>query len=429
MIFLLIHKTYIVAIFYVLTLFNNGWCCKNMTNEILLDDVYEFNEQYKKDENNIVAEKKIRKLGIMKASIDEDRKSMLKFEFNVEVPETKIYNQYGSHQCNTYAFLRVVKDILRKNTHLNVDELDLSSNYINFFDKLEKANVLYNELIACSNLSLEIINCKVNQFIGSFGTFHYCREIVNKYGLVPTKDMNELSSNYNDALAIELLRDKIKCDAICLLDKKTKKEKQSRKKELMYEVYQFLSKVYGTPPTNFVFQGKQMTPFQFKEHYLNDSLDEYVTVTSFPKETLFSSYSFIPNVYLNDQEKIIKLPIGQIKESIIKQLSEGVSVWFSAEESTTLDYEDNILDDKLYNLNELLNIKNIAKNKKMLLDLINYDHAMCITGALVEKNDVKQFKVDNSFGKHGVFKGKLIMTVPFFENYVITTIINKKYIS
>lgn len=400
-----------------------------MIGEILLDDICEFHEQYRKNEKNIVAEEKIKKCGIMKASIDDDKKSKLKFEFNLEVPETKIYNQHDSHQCNIYAFLRVVKDILRKDTCLNVEKLDLSSNYINFFDKLEKVNVVYNELINCSDLSLEKINSKVNQYIGSFGTFHFCREIVNKYGLVLTKDMNELNNNYNDSLTIELLKDKIKCDAICLIGVKTKKEKQTKKKKLMYKTYQFLSKVYGNPPTSFEFQGKQITPLQFKKQFLNNTLDEYVTITAFTKKALFNSYSFIPNIYLNSKEKIIRLPINQIKESIIKQLSDGISVWFSAEESTTLDYEDNILDDKLYNLGELLNIKNISKNKKILLDLINYDHAMCITGALIEENILKQFKVDNSFGKHGNYRGQLIMTIPFFENYVITTIVNKKYIA
>lgn len=400
-----------------------------MKNEILLDDIYEFNEQYKASENNIAIEKKIKKDGIRKASVDDSKKNKLKFEFNIEVPETKIYNQHSSRQCNIYAFLRVVKDILRKNTSLNVDKLNLSSNYINFFDKLEKVNVLYNELINCSDLSLEKINFKVNQYIGSFGTFHFCREIVNKYGLVPTKDMNEVKSIHNDNLAIELIKAKIKCDTICFIDIKTKEEKQSKKKKLMYEIYQFLSKVYGNPPTSFEFQGKQITPLQFKKEYLSNSLDEYVTITSFPKEALFNSYSFIPNIYLNDREKIIKLPINQMKESIIRQLKDGISVWFSLEESTTLDYEDNILDDKLYNFNELLNIKTISKNKRMLLDLINYDHAMCITGALLEEKNLKQFKVDNSFGKHGNYKGQLIMTIPFFENYVITTIINKKYIT
>lgn len=399
-----------------------------MNDEIFLDDIYEFKKQYVNNENSIGAERKIKKFGILKASINDNIKDSFQFRFNIEVPEIKIYNQLNSHQCNIYAFLRVIKDILRKNTCLDIEKLDLSSNYINFFDKLEKANALYNELINCSTLSFEMINCKVNQFIGSFGTFHYCREIVDKYGLVLTKYMDELNSKYNDSLTIELLKNKIKCDAVSLINIKDKEKKRWKKKELLYEVYQFLSKVYGNPPIDFDFQGNNITPLQFKNQYLGKFLDEYVTVTSFTKEALFSSYSFIPNVYLNNNERIIQLSIDQIKGSIIRQLSDGISVWFSAEESTTLDYKKNILDDELYNLSELLNIKEISKNKKMVLDLINYDHAMCITGALIEENSIKQFKVDNSFGRHGNYKGQLIMTPSFLENCVITLVINKKYL-
>ena len=65
---------------------------------------------------------------------------------------------------------------------------------------------------------------------------------------------------------------------------------------------------------------------------------------------------------------------------------------------------------------------------KLRLDMINYDHAMCITGALIKDKEVKQFKVDNSFGYHGRHKGHLIMTNSFFENCPITFIINKKYL-
>ncbi len=399
-----------------------------MNTEIELEHIEEFQRQYVKNEKNKKIEERIKELGIKKASIDETQKEAFQFEFNIEVPETKIYNQLGSHQCNTYAFLRVVKDILRKNTKLNVEKLDFSSNYINFFDKLEKANILYNSFIDCPNLSLEKINHNTNRYIGSFGTFHFCREIVNKYGLLPKKDMEEVNKNYNDSLTIELLRAKIKCDAISLIGL-PKEERQKKKENLMYEVYQFLSKIYGNPPTSFEFQGTRTTPLQFKKQYLEDALEEYITVTSFSKETLFSSYSFIPNIYLNTNETILEVSIDQIKKSIIKQLSDGISVWFSAEESTTLDYDENVLDNHFYNLNELLNIKKIPKEQKMRLDLINYDHAMCITGVLLENDKIKQLKVDNSFGKHGKYRGQLIMTPYFLENSVITTIINKKYIN
>ncbi|MDE6292115.1 MAG: hypothetical protein K2L98_00375, partial [Bacilli bacterium] len=265
-------------------------------------------------------------------------------------------------------------------------------------------------------------------YIGSFGTFHFCREIVNKYGLVTSKYMKEVNSNYSDRLTVELLRDKIKIDATSLLKIKFKHERKKKKDKLMYEVYQFLAKIYGNPPIDFEFDGEKVTPLEFKNRYLGGALDDFVTVTSLEKNSLYGSYSFIPNIYLNNNERIVHISSNKIRDAIIKQLKDGVSVWFSAEESTTLDYNDNILDYKLYDVYKLLNISNLSKKNKMILDIINYDHAMTITGALLEGNEVKQFKVDNSFGRHGQFKGQLIMTNSFLDNCVITMIINKKYL-
>ena len=133
-------------------------------------------------------------------------------------------------------------------------------------------------------------------------------------------------------------------------------------------------------------------------------------------------------MYLKESEEIITLEHNKIKEAIISQLKDGIGVWFSTEESTSLDYETNILDDNAFKYDEVLNIRKLPNNYKLSLDITNYDHAMCITGALVKDKEVKHFKVDNSFGYHGKYKGHLIMTNSFLENCVITLIINKKYI-
>ncbi len=399
-----------------------------MHKEIDMKNILEFQEAYNNNAHNANIEHRIQTFGLMKSSIEEERKKEFQFRFNIEVPEMKIYHQMDSHQCNVYAFLRVVKDIMRTYNNVDVDHLDLSANYINFFDKLEKANALYNVFIDCKHLSLEFINSKTNQYIGSFGTFHFCKEIVNKYGLVTSDVMKEVDCNYNDNLMIELLKDKIKVDALCLMTIKSKEARYVKKKELMYEVFQFLSRVYGKPPMHFDWNGNLITPVEFKETYLKNYLDDFITVTSFDKETLLQSYAFIPNLYLGNTENLISLSDHQIKEALMKQLQDGISVWFSSEESTTLDYTENILDDQLYNFGALFNIKEISKEQKLLLDIVNYDHVMCITGAFVENGEIKQFKVDNSFGSHGRYQGRLIMTNSFFENCVITVILNKKYL-
>lgn len=59
---------------------------------------------------------------------------------------------------------------------------------------------------------------------------------------------------------------------------------------------------------------------------MGNVLNDYVTVTSFPKDILFSSYSFIPDTYLNP-ETLLYLPIKKMENAIIRQLQQGISVW------------------------------------------------------------------------------------------------------
>ena len=373
--------------------------------------------------SNLENSDKIRNLGIMAASKDMNKYSSFEFKFNIEVPEAKIYNQRGSHQCNIYAFFRVVKDIMRKR---NLEDIDLSANYIAFFDKLEKINTLYNELIDDDKLTIDKIRDKTNRYVGNYGTFYFCLQIINKYGIVPEKEMPDVNDKYNESLTIELLRDKIKSDALLLMDKK--EDKEILFKKLMNEAYNFLVKIYGIPPLKFISHGSNYTPLKFKEWLIGASLDNFVTVTSINFDSFYNSNAYIPSVYLGDNEEIRYMDNNKQKDDILKQLESGISVWFSTEESKTLDYQDNILDVDLYNFNHLLNIRDITKEDKIALGIIDYDHAMAITGALVEDGKIKQFKVDNSFGYHGQFQGRLIMTSDYFDNYVITTIIDKRFL-
>ncbi len=395
-----------------------------MDTEINKKDLAKFAQKYYGNPANGLTEERIRKMGILKANQQGEK---YRFRFNVKVPEVKIYDQGNSHQCNIYAFLRVVKDILRQNRQLEAANLDLSANYIGFYDKLEKVNSLYNELIKDSKLTLEKIQEKTDFYVGSFGNFHYCREIVNKYGIVPTAVMPEVGRNYNDALTMELLRDKIKADATTLMGIDEKEKRLKKKSELIYQVYQFLAKTFGVPPRKFEFRGVEYTPQEFREQFLRDKLEDFTTVTLFDKDALMNSQAYLPSIYLSDTEVILHLTPEKARDAIVKQLIGGISVWFSAEESTAANYDDGILDDKMYDFAEMLKIRKLAAEEKLTLGMINYDHAMCITGALVEKEKVKQFRVDNSFadGKYG---GQMIMTDSFLENCVVTMVLEKKFL-
>ena len=393
-----------------------------MEKELDIEIIEQFHDDYISSSENLNLENNIKKFGIKASVIDKKRLDSFKYEFNIEIPEIKMYDQKNSAQCNIYAFLRVIKSLLSA-TDRNID---FSANYIDFFDKLEKVNTVYSILFSDDDLSFEKINNVINRYIGIYGTFYSCKEIVNKYGLVPAKEMPEAGINYDANELIELLKNKIKKDAIILIDKNVS-DKKALKNTLIREAYNFLAKILGNPPINFNYNSKNFTPRTFKNEYIDVDLNNFLTITTFNKNVFLDSNEYIPSVYLNDDEVILKVGIEKLKKAIVAQLNDGIAVWFSAEESTMLDYDVNILDDKLYHYDEKQKIY-LHKNKQLSLNMINYDHAMAITGALVKNGEVLQFKVDNSFGYHGKYKGHLIMSNSFLENKVLTCIINKKYL-
>lgn len=398
-----------------------------MEKEIKLRDVTKFQKEYLNNDGNLIIQENIHENGLEKTCFNKELNESLKYRFNIQISEMKMYDQKHGYECNIYAFFRMIKSIMKKDNSINTRGLDLSATYVDFYDKLEKVNTLYNELLKENEITLEMINEKVNKYIGVFGTFDFCKKIINKYGFVPAKYMPEVTDDYNANLMIELLKNKVKSDATVLIGR-TGENDDMLKEILLDEAYDFLSKVLGNPPSSFEYKGEILTPLEFRKKYLKTNLDEYVTVTTYDVDVLKNSYAFIPSVYLKDNEEIVTADIKDIKEAIVKQLKDGIGVWFSAEESTSSDYNAGILDDNIFKFNEVLNIKSLPNEYKIKLDQINYDHAMCITGALVKNNEIIQYKVDNSFGYHGKHKGHFIMTDSYLKNQVITLIINKKYL-
>lgn len=398
-----------------------------MEKEIKMGDIIKYQKEYLSDSNNSITEQNIYELGLEKACFNKELSEKLKYRFNIQIPEIKMYDQKRGCECNIYAFLRMIKSIMKKDNSINIRGLDLSATYIDFFDKLEKVNTFYNDLLRENDITVEMIRKRADKYIGSFGTFNFCKKIVNKYGFVPSKYMPEVNDNYNSDLVIELLKNKVKTDALILMNRNREND-DVLKNILLGEAYTFLSKILGNPPTKFEYKNETLTPLEFKNKYLKTNLEEYVTVTPYDVDVLCNSYAFIPSIYLKNNENIVTLPEDKIKDAVINQLKDGIGVWFSSEESTSLDYESNILDNNIFKYKEKLNIKDVPNEYKLQLGLINYDHAMCITGVLVKDNEVKQFKVDNSFGYHGRYKGHLVMTYDFFKSGIITLIINKKYI-
>lgn len=232
-----------------------------MNKEIKLGDILKYQKEYLNDENNINLENNIYENGLENACLDKELVKNTSYKFNIQIPEMKMYDQKQSYECNIYAFLRMIKSIMKKDNSINTKGLDLSATYIDFYDKLEKVNMFYNELLKENDISLEMINEKANKYIVIAGTFNSCKKIINKYGLVTSKYMKEVTNKYDANMVIELLRKKVKTDATVLINRNGEND-EILKDILISEAYIFLSKVIGNPPTTFEYKKEKLTPFR-----------------------------------------------------------------------------------------------------------------------------------------------------------------------
>ena len=123
-----------------------------MESQISLEQIKEFEEIYNSDKTNKMIENAITKNGLENACINRDVIIDNQPVFNIELPESRRYDQQDSYKCWIYAGSNLIKHNVAKNLNMNVMDLELSNNQIAFFDKLEKSNNVYENIINAEDM-------------------------------------------------------------------------------------------------------------------------------------------------------------------------------------------------------------------------------------------------------------------------------------
>ncbi len=396
--------------------------------EITIDDIKKFN----KKTNLKVPKKSINDKALNKSIIKENKN-----KFNIELPDSYRYNQEKNETCWIYAGFNFIKYNVSNNLNINPKDLILSSNYINFYTRLEKINYIYEKIINTKNVSINKLNKEHVIYLYDSGYFELFKKIINKYGLVPNEVMPSCFDEKNSSNAYMIIEEKVYKDIYKLIDlknKKTKEELEKIKIKLLEEDYILLSKIYGTPPTKFNYKYKNKagktiiikntTPLSFKEKYLTLNLDDYINIGNINKDY----YKVYGNIYWNTKTSILNLPIKRVKDMCVKQLQDNIPVYIGIYIFRDRDFENRILDTRLYNYEELLNVKRLTKEELLNFSLISMHHLMTLTGVEKEKNKSIRWKVEDSFGDF-TNNGYYIMNDNFFDKYVFSAVVHKKYLT
>ncbi len=351
--------------------------------------------------------------------------------FNIEIKDNEVYDQKGSLLCWVYAGINMLKNELKC---VLENEVNFSVNYISFFDRYEKLDRLYDKIIEedfkCSQIKYILFD-----YINTCGDFSAFKYLIQKYGIVLESQMQITENTFIPNDINELLKEKVINDIDIILnikkDNSNFAELYSLKEKMMSENYVILSNIYGKPPTDIKIKGETITPIEFSRLYINELLENYIEIISLSTKPYNKGYQLEFNVPNFKKTEYLNLEINEIKESIIKSLKEGHLVWFGCSYrymSSSYKNKNGILFNNLYDFKKI-GIEKLKKSIAEKYDFLNYDHAMLFTGVNIENNEIKSWKVLNSFGIQNNDNGYFIMDDNFFDQNVFLFAINKKYLS
>lgn len=368
--------------------------------------------------------------------------AMIDTHFTHRVKTVGITDQQSSGRCWLFTGLNVLRaKMIEKH---NLASFEFSPNYNSFYDLLEKSNLFLQAVIDTRDLPLEDrkVEWLMKNPIGDGGQFTGVSNLVMKYGVVPKEAMAETFQSNNTAQMRMILGWKLREFALAL---RAAKPAQSLKlkTEQLTEIYRILVECLGVPPTEFEWtrydkQGrkvstKRYTPKSFYEEFLGEDLEQnYVMLMNDPSREYNKVYEieYDRHVYDGENWLYVNLPIERLKEIAIASLKANTAMYFSCDVGKFLDRKRGVLDvtnmdyaslfDTTFPMDKRQRIQTFASGSSHAMTLIAVD--------LDETGEPTKWMVENSWGAASGWKGNLIMTDEWFEEYMFRVVAERQFV-
>ena len=409
----------------------------------------EFSKNYNSNKQNKIIENSIVENGLQKACIDHQVVKENPLVFSIELPEGKRYNQRDNSKCWIYSGLNFIKYNIADNLKMDLKELELSNSFIAFFDKLEKSNNVYENIIQLDQTDWGYINNEeiLKYCVDEGGHWQWFMAVVDKYGLVPYSQMPDSYESLQPEELTRLFTDKVKGDCLKLIIAKNNHNLATLrkiKKTFLQENYEFLAKSLGEPKQLFDYEYKNkdgklvaydyITPLEFRRKFLTIRLKDFVSIGNLPmyNKKYYEVYrkKHLGNVHGKSCVDFLNLPIDELKDLAIRQLKDGTPVYMGIDIKKFKSREYGILDKRLYDYRDSLGLNFLAKDEALNMQDIFPHHRMTLCGVnLTAKGKPNRWKVEDSYGNERGINGYYVMNDNYFNDFVIQIIINKKYLT
>ena len=415
---------------------NKGGITEEMMQEIRMGQT---NSQAEKAARNALALNSVSEL-----ATNADNLAMIDTHFSHRVRTKGITDQHQSGRCWLFTGLNVLR--AKMIDDLDLPSLEFSQNYLFFYDQLEKSNLFLQAVIDTKHLPMDDrkVEWLFKNPLNDGGQFTGVSNLVMKYGVVPAEVMPENYQSNNTAQVGNLIKLKLREYGLALRAQKDRRAPVALKTEMLKEIYSMLVRAYGVPPTEFEWtrhdkegnpiETKTYTPRSFYQEYFGgiDLEKDFVMVMNDPSREYYKVYEieYDRHVYDGDNWVYLNLPIEEVEKLAIASIKDNTAMYFSCDVGKYLLSKKGTLDIANFDYESLMGVEfPMNKEERIRTFASGSSHAMTLIAVdLDEEGNAKKWMVENSWGPSSGWKGNLIMTDEWFEEYMFRVVVDKKYI-
>ena len=374
---------------------------------------------------------------------NSEQPDMCDTHFSHRVKTRGITDQESSGRCWLFTGLNVLR--AKMIARHNMSRFEFSQNYCSFYDLLEKSNLFLQAIIDTRSLPLDDrkVDWLLRNPIGDGGQFTGVSNLIMKYGVVPKEIMPETYQSEHTLYMRNILKLKLREGALLLRGAKSNAVAAKLKSDMLIEIYRILVECLGEPPTEFEWshydrKGKLVsrrsyTPQSFYKEYLGEDLEQnYVMVMNDPTREYGKVYEieYDRHVYDGENWLYVNLPLERIKEMAIASIKDNTALYFSCDVGKFLNRKNGTLDVKNFDYESLFRTSfTMNKQQRIATYASGSSHAMTLMAVDIDdEGRPRKWMVENSWGASSGYKGHLIMTDEWFDEYMFRLVVERQYV-
>ncbi len=384
-----------------------------------------------------------------KVALNRRRAALVDNSFSLHLPENPATAQKGSGRCWMFAALNTFRTKAQQTMNL-AEGFELSQNFTMFYDKLEKANHFLENILKTLDepIGSRLLAWLLASPIEDGGQWDMFVSLIEKYGVVPKSVMPETESSSSTGQMNGRITGKLREYACTLRSAheagKTIEDLEKMKSDQMSEVYRMLCIHLGEPPSRFDWQWRDkdklfhrvgsLTPKEFYSRYVGYDLSEMVCLIHDPRpqHELNRTYTvkFLGNVVGGRQIEYLNVDLETIKQSAIKQIQSGESVWFGCDVGQYLERELGTMDLDMFDYRLVYGTDvSMSKAARLQYGHSQMTHAMVFTGVDIDEDGKpRKWRVENSWSDAHGDKGFFQMTDSWFDEFTYEVVVHKNHV-